>query len=111
MTPITLPLHDPSQWPLRMKRDEVAHVLRRSRAWLEQRIARGEFPRWDGDWMWDRDTVAWYAKGGIKKFDEAAARTARAGVPAAAVVGDVRRRFLKSHRATPTTPAVLQRVR
>lgn len=75
--PVTLPLHDPSQWPVRMTRCEVAHVLRISVRWLEVRITKGQFPRWDSDWMWDRDTVARYAQGGIRHFDAALARQRR----------------------------------
>lgn len=75
---LALPLHDPSQWPMRMTRDEVAHVCRRSRRWLEIRIARGEFPPPDGDRMWARATVRRYVEGGIQQFDQAA-RSARRG--------------------------------
>lgn len=95
--PITLSLQDPSQWPLRMTRDEVAYVLRRSRRWVEHRVRSGQIPGCDSDFMWDRDTVARYAKGGIKQLDALKDREARVAAVKAAIQKP-RRQFLKAHR-------------
>lgn len=77
MSAINLPLHDPSQWPLRMTRAEVLHVLRRGSTWLWERQKTGGFPPADGDGMWSRDVIANFAKGGIKTYDAAVRRRAR----------------------------------
>lgn len=77
MNAIELPLCDPSQWPLRMKPEEVAHVLRRGVRTLYYQMSRGQFPRPDGDGMWDRALVQRYAEGGIKEFDKRASRPGR----------------------------------
>lgn len=73
----SLPLNDPSQWPLRMTRDEVLHVIRRKGAWLRLRMKQGRFPRPDSDFMWSREDIRKYAQGGIRQFDAMAARTAK----------------------------------
>lgn len=78
------PLHDATQWPLRMTRAEVAHVCRRSVRWVEIRMKRGTFPRPDGDGMWARAVVQRYVEGGIKAYER---------------VPDKTRRFLQSHRS------------
>ncbi len=78
MTPrSTLPLHDPTQWPLRMTRADVAHVLRCDRSTLYLRIKRHLFPPPDLDRMWPRATVQRYAEGNIQEFGRQAKRTAR----------------------------------
>lgn len=64
-----IPLHDPSQWPLRMTREEVAQVIRRSSRTLRARINSGRFPPPDGDGTWARATVEAYANGGVRTFE------------------------------------------
>ena len=67
-------LHDPSQWPLRMTRAQVAAVHQRSVSWLRQRIAQRRYPRPDSDGRWSREVVQRYAEGGIQAFDRWAAK-------------------------------------
>lgn len=76
MTP-TLALNDPTTWPLRMRRDEVAAVLRIAPRTLFERIEAGRFPPPDDGRSWARKVVLDYVEGGIRRFEEQAARTAR----------------------------------
>lgn len=69
-----IPLHDPSQWPVRMTRVEVAAVHQRSVSWLRRQIATHRYPRPDSDGRWARDVVQRYAEGGIQVFDRFVAK-------------------------------------
>lgn len=71
----SLPLHDSAQWPLRMRADEVACVLRISRRSLYDRIASGRFPRSDDGRTWARDVVERYL-GNIKQWEKNGRRQA-----------------------------------
>jgi hypothetical protein len=73
---MTVPLHDPSLWPVRMKVAEIAVVLRISRRSLYDRIAQGRFPKSDDGRSWSRDVVKRYAEGGIKDYERSARKTA-----------------------------------
>lgn len=64
----TLPLHDSSQWPIRMRRAEVAHVLRISERELRRRVAEYRFPASDDGRTWERGVVERYAKN-VKAFE------------------------------------------
>jgi hypothetical protein len=71
---MTLDLAQPTSWPLRMTRPEVAHVLRISDRELRRRVFEGRFPKADDGRTWDRDTVERYARGGVKAFERAQRR-------------------------------------
>lgn len=76
-SPIALPLNDPSTWPMRLTFDEVAHVSRRCRRTLQERIKRGRMFPPDSDGLFEREAVVRYLRGGIQRFDESADRSAR----------------------------------
>lgn len=65
-------LHDPTVWPLRMRRPEVSRVLRISERELRRRVLSGRFPKADDGVTWDRELVQRYAQGGIKQLERAA---------------------------------------
>lgn len=74
---MSLPLHDPSLWPVRMTRSEVAQVLRISARTLRDRMRAARFPSPDDGISWDRDVVIRYVRGGVKAFEERAERKAQ----------------------------------
>lgn len=69
--PRAFSLADPSTWPMRMVRAEVAAVLRISQRELRRRIVAGRFPAADDGRTWERDVVDRYVRGGIKSFERA----------------------------------------
>lgn len=82
---VTLPLHDATQWPLRMTRDEVAHVTRRSTRTLHTMLKAGAFPMPGSDRMWARAQVVAYLEGDIDRYRHS--QRIRAGQRKAAATG------------------------
>jgi hypothetical protein len=76
---MSIPLHDPKLWPVRLTRAEIAAVLRISQRELRRRIAQGRFPQSDDGRTWHRDVVQRYAEGGIKQFERQAEKRERRG--------------------------------
>lgn len=70
-------LNDPTLWPCRMTRAEIASVLRISQRELRRRILEGRFPKSDDGRTWQRDLVKRYCEGGIKQFEQAAEKRDR----------------------------------
>lgn len=75
---VTIPLHDPSLWPMRMTRQDTATVLRISERELRRRIAQHRFPVPDDGRTWSREMVERYAKGTIREFERQYERTREA---------------------------------
>lgn len=69
MTTIELPLHDPSQWPLYMTRQQVAYVMQKSPRTIERKIARGLMPQPTSDGRFIRDEIERYLRGGVRDYD------------------------------------------
>lgn len=68
-TTTSLPLNDPSQWPLRMTRREVAQVCRISERELRRRIKQGRFPKTDDGVTWSRGSVETFVAGKVRDFE------------------------------------------
>jgi hypothetical protein len=66
---MNLPLHDATQWPLRMTKAEVAHVCRGSVRTIERRVADGVMPGPDGDGFFLRVEIVNFLNGNVRKFD------------------------------------------
>ena len=71
---MSIALHDPKLWPLRMTRVEVATVCRVSVCTLNRRIREGRFIRPDGDGTWPRMKVRTYVLGGVEEVEKRYAR-------------------------------------
>jgi hypothetical protein len=70
MKTVSIDLANHATWPLRMKRVEVAKVMRWSQRTLRERIQHGRFPPPDDGITWARDVVVRYAvQGGVKEFE------------------------------------------
>lgn len=73
------PIHDPSQWPLRLSIAQFAHVWGVSRDTVERRIKAGTCIAPDSDRKFSRESVTWFLSRGISQMDEQREREARRG--------------------------------
>jgi hypothetical protein len=77
---VSLPLHDPSQWPVRMTVHEVAHVCRVSVRTVQRRVEAEAMPGPDRDGFFVRDEIARFLQGGVREFDKRRDRALRRAI-------------------------------